>query len=81
MSRKVIYAKLHAGVFIPGVGNLADTLPPASKTLTDLTMSKQEDGNLLISWTSLNTAQRLSAEVGASNIIVLAYEPESLKKL
>lgn len=81
MSRKVVYAKLHAGIFIPGVGNLADTLPPASKTLKDLSMTKQEDGNLLITWTDLSLGKYQAAEVGASNIIVIAYEPEPLNKL
>lgn len=80
MARKVVYAKLHAGVFIPGVGNLADTLPSASKTLKDFTMTKQEDGNLRLDWIDERTATNQAAEVGASNIIVIAYEAEKLIK-
>lgn len=75
MPRKVTYAKLHAGVFIPGVGNLADTLPPQSKTLQGFTMTKVDGGNLLLQWKDEKTATNQAAEVGASNIIVLAYEP------
>jgi len=80
MSSKVVYAKLHAGVFIPGVGNLSDTLPPSNKTLKDFAMSKQDDGNLQLSWIDERTATFNRAEVGSSNIVVLAYEPEKLNK-
>ncbi len=31
--RKVIYAKLHADLFVPGVGTLGSTLPPPSKSV------------------------------------------------
>jgi len=78
MSQKVTYAKLHAGVFIPGVGNLADTLPPLGKTLQNFTMTKQEDGNLRLEWDSPATAKHETAEVGSSNIIVLAFESSKL---
>lgn len=81
MARKVVYAKLHAGVFIPGVGNLAETLPPVSKTLKGFAMTKQSDGNLRLEWVDERTATNQAAEVGASNIIVIAYESEKLVKL
>ena len=74
MSKKVTYAKLHAGVFIPTVGNLSDTLPPQSKTLQELTMTTQPNGNLHLAWYDERKNEERSAEVGASNIIVLAYE-------
>lgn len=77
---KVVYAKLHAGVFIPGVGNLADTLPPMMKTLKDFEMTKQVDGNLLLTWIDERTSTLQSAEVGSSNIIVLAYEGQKIIK-
>jgi hypothetical protein len=78
--RKVVYAKLHAGIFIPGVGNLADTLPPLNKTLKNFTMSTQASGNLYLSWEDERTATNQAAEVGASNIIVIGYEPAKLVK-
>lgn len=81
MSRKVVYAKLHAGVFIPGVGNLADTLPPMNKTLKNFTMSAQASGALYLSWEDERTATNQAAEVGASNIIVLGYEPLKISKV
>jgi hypothetical protein len=80
MSNKVVYAKLHAGVFIPGVGNLADTLPPQNKTLKNLSMTKQDDGNLQLTWEDERTATKQSAEVGSSNIIVIGYAPEKIVK-
>ena len=81
MSRKVVYAKLHAGVFIPGVGNLADTLPPASKTLTDFVMYESAFGGLILEWKNLSIAKNLSASIPSANIQVIAYEPEPLNKL
>ncbi len=76
MSKKVVYAKLHTGPFIPGVGTLTDTLPPQGKTLKDFTMYKAADGNLQLSWTDLQAGTNETAEVGASNVIVLKYESE-----
>lgn len=80
MSRKVIYAKLHAGVFIPGVGTLSDTLPPQSKTLKAFTMTSLPHGALELTWEDERTATQQTAEVGASNIIVLGYEPQKIVK-
>ena len=80
MSNKVVYAKLHAGLFVPDLGNLADTLPPQNKTLKNLSMTKQEDGNLLLTWEDERTATKRAVEVGASNIIVIAYAPEKIVK-
>lgn len=31
--RKVTYAKTHADIFIPGIGSLTQTLPPANKNI------------------------------------------------
>lgn len=78
MTNKVTYAKLHAGIFIPGVGALKDTLPPDGKTLENFVMVKQGDGNLRLSWTNKARALRETAEVGASNIIVLVFEGEKI---
>lgn len=44
--RKVNYAKVHQGIFVPGLGELGMTLPPSNKTL-NLNMSKIEGGLLL----------------------------------
>lgn len=77
MSRKVVYAKLHAGIFIPNVGSLSDTLPPATKTLKNLTMVKEQDGNLRLDWEDERSGTLHAAEVGSSNIIVLSYEPQA----
>jgi len=79
MSKKVIYAKLHAGIFIPSVGNLSETLPPQGKTLKNFTMEKRPDGNLSLSWDDLASATHNEAEVGSSNIVVLVYESEKLR--
>ena len=74
MSRKVVFAKLHSGFFIKGVGNFNDTLPPEGKTLQGLTMYKQEDGSLQLNWFHPPTNSDCTAEIGASTIIVLSYE-------
>lgn len=52
MSNKVVYAKLHATFFIPGEGNMKDTLPPQDKTLKNLEMTYLEGGSLLMTWDS-----------------------------
>lgn len=41
MLKKVKYARLHTGIFIPDVGDLGSTLPPKNKTF-DLDMSYGE---------------------------------------
>lgn len=74
MANKVIYAKLHEGVFIPGTGSLGDTLPPQNKTLKNFSMEKQQDGTLQLSWDVGGLHE--VADVGASNIVVLKYAPE-----
>lgn len=44
MSRKVIYARTHESVYMPGVGEMGNTFPPQSKTLENLVMSISELG-------------------------------------
>lgn len=44
--RKIIYAKLHATTFLPGVGQLSDSLPPKDKSL-GLIMTESSDGIIL----------------------------------
>jgi hypothetical protein len=55
MGKKVIYAKLHDGFFIPVVGNMKDTLPSDGKTLKDFEMELQDGGGLMLSWTGLDS--------------------------
>lgn len=78
MSKRVVYAKLHDGFFIPSVGNMKDTLPPDSKTLSDFNMYLQENGGLLLSWTSLSGGHKLlrSYMVGAATVKGVLFEDE-----
>ena len=56
MAKKVLYAKLHDGFFIPSLGNFKDTLPPDNKPLTGFKMTLQGStsdygpGSLLLEW-------------------------------
>lgn len=56
MAKRVTYAKLHDGFFIPAIGNMKDTLPPDNKTLKGFKMtlegseSEYGPGSLVLSW-------------------------------
>lgn len=77
--KKVVYAKLHSGFFIPQVGNMTDTLPPQSKTLPDFAMSLQEQG-LLVTWTGYAGASRVKKSylIGAATIVGCQFEDETI---
>lgn len=44
--RKVIFAKLHQAPYTPGTGQMKDTFPNPDKTLEDLAMYAEDNGNL-----------------------------------
>lgn len=48
--RKVKAAELHDVVQIAGIGQLPRTLPPSTKTITNLEMYRLDCGGLLIRW-------------------------------
>lgn len=80
MSKKVTYARLHTGFFVPGFGNFKETLPPDGKTLKDFKMEKQSDGNLLLTWKDEKTATIQSYEISSSNIVGMQFEAEKIVK-
>lgn len=82
MNKKVIYAKLYEGFFVPGTGNLKDTLPPDNKTLRDLQMELDDCGGLLLSWTDVGQGGRLvtrSCRVGDASVKVATFADEEYK--
>lgn len=82
MNRKVIYAKLYEGFFVPGTGNLKDTLPPDNKTLKDLSMEQDDSGSLLIRWTDVDKSGQFvtrSCRVGAASVKVATFPDEEYK--
>lgn len=69
MSKKVKFAKFHAGLFLPGLGNIGDTLPSASKTLQNLSMTLVQEG-LLIS------SKGVDIIVPSANVVLMQLEEE-----
>lgn len=78
MAKQVRYAYLHNGIFIPGVGNLKETLPPDNKTLKNFQMAKLDDGNLELTWFDPATASNRRVEIGAANVKLIDYAPEKV---
>lgn len=81
-NKKVVYAKLHDGFFVPptvggqnGGGNFSDTLPP-NKTLENFSMELEPSGALLLTWTSLGFKH--SCLVGAANVKNAVFAPEKI---
>lgn len=42
--RPVNFVRLHTGIFIPGIGNVGDSLPSANKTFASFSMHHEEAG-------------------------------------
>lgn len=68
--RSVYYAKLHATTFIPGWGNLSDTLPPAKSVIGSVKMTRLENGDVLVH------GERKEVIVPAANIQIMEVGPE-----
>ena len=68
MSKKVSYAQLHAGFFVPGYGNFKETLPPDNKTLKNFAMTLTTGDAILLSWNNVQTNAPVEYLVGAANI-------------
>lgn len=77
MPKKVTYAQLHDGFFVPGMknGQFDKTLPPANKTLDNLEMELQDSGALSVSWA--DGKYRKSITVAAANIKIVMHPSES----
>jgi hypothetical protein len=83
--KRVLYAKLHDGFFVPlvrdnktgrshpGPGEFKNTLPPDSKTIPGFEMFELDDGRLYLKWTG-----HPGVHIGAANVkcVVLAAEEE-----
>lgn len=78
MNRKVVYARLHAGAYVPGAGELGTTFPSQSKTLENLSMNTAELG-LHISFTYRGVNKEVI--IPAANVIImeLATDEKPLK--
>lgn len=76
MSKQVRYVQLKEAFFINGVkggGQFDKTLPPANKTMPDLTMSLDDNGNCFVEWTEGN--YKRSFTIPHSNIKVAEHVP------
>jgi len=82
MGKKVVYAKLHEGFFIPGgvgsPGNMSDTLPSQNKTLENFSMQEDDLGRLILTWTQGRGRIERSCSVAAANVKVAVYEDKDL---
>lgn len=72
-NRKVIHARFHQGVYVPGAGDLGNTLPPSSKNLENLAMTIDELG-LLVTFTFRGF--NVEALVPSANIVIMTLAPE-----
>lgn len=70
MKRPVSYAQLHAGFFLPGVGEFKPTLPSDNKTLPNFKMYLTEQDSLVLEWTGRKVL------VGSANVKVVYFSEE-----
>lgn len=79
MSRPVVFAELHDGFFVPGMGAVGGqfkkTLPP-EKTLKDFSMALEDDGSLTLKWAEAGFWQTVS--VGAATVKIARLAPEKI---
>ena len=73
--KKVLYARFHAGVYIPGAGDLGSVFPPQTKTLENLDMSIDADG-LTIKF--LYRGIKTAVLVPSANVVLASLDPNSL---
>lgn len=73
MIRRVLYARTHASVYLPGVGELGNTFPSQSKTLDNLHMSVSEIG-LSISFTYKGINKE--GLIPSANVMAMELAPE-----
>lgn len=80
---RVKWAKLHSTIFIPGVGNLKDTLPPDNKTLPEFAMTRLINGDIVLSWKDIRSGSIERYVLGAASVLAAmldAVKPEVIKK-
>jgi hypothetical protein len=69
MSRKVKHLKAHSSLFIPGLGNLTDSLPNQSKSLPGLEMVLRAEGVEV-------KCKNICALIPLANIQMMVLDPE-----
>lgn len=65
---KLKYAKLHASVFVPGFGDLSDTLPPITKSLSGVEFFADETGNVFLKY-----KEKYHSVVPSTNMKVVTF--------
>lgn len=75
MSKKVVFARFHASIHIPGIGEIGMNLPKMGYTIHNLAMNLEENGSLLVRW-----GDGESVTVGAANILVATHPKEEPPK-
>lgn len=80
MAKKITYAKLHDGFFIPGVGNMKDTLPPDNKSLPEFNMVLEDNGSITLTWTRKHGpgVKRCSHMIGAATVKSCSFPEEDV---
>jgi hypothetical protein len=78
MKRKVIYAKLQTGVFVPGAGDLGTVFPPKSKTFKELSMELSHADSLIVKF-KYNEI-KMSLMIPAANVVVASFVEETNKE-
>lgn len=78
MSRKVLNARLHTNLFVQGAGQLGDTLPPGTKTLSKLEMELTAHEGLSVKFVA--QGKPFEILIPAGNISMLNLAPEAPKE-
>lgn len=78
-NRKIIYLKMHQGLFVPAIGDLGNVLPTQGKTVDNLSMTTAEDGDGVAISGARNGAN-FEVFVPSANIAYAALAVESGRK-
>lgn len=71
---KVLYAKTHSNVFVPGAADLGTTIPPVGKTLVDLQMETNANDSLQV--TFKYNSKTFTLLIPSAMIQVMSIAPE-----
>lgn len=70
MNRKVSYMRLHANLYVPGIGEMGSVLPNPSKTFKDFSVTKIDDGFIIL-------ANNIEIWVASANVVLAVLAPEA----
>lgn len=71
--RQVVYAKTHSNIFVPGIGEMTQTLPPANKTV-ELKMFLTSEGLVL---DAARNGVKVEILIPHTNVALMVLAPET----